>query len=35
MNKVEAKKILAQELVHLQNKSFENLQKLINEPEII
>ena len=35
MNKAEAKEILAQELIHLQAKSFEDLQKLINSPDVI
>lgn len=34
MNKAEAKEILTQELVHLQDKSFEDLQNLINTPDI-
>ena len=34
MNKAEAKKILTQELSHLQEKSLEDLKKLINDPEI-
>jgi hypothetical protein len=35
MNKAEAKEILAMELTHLQTKSFEDLQKLIESPEVI
>ena len=35
MNKAEAKEILAQELIHLQAKSFKDLQKLINSPDVI
>ena len=35
MNKTEAQAILAQELNHLQAQSFEDLQKLINSPEVI
>jgi hypothetical protein len=35
MNKAEAKEILAQELINLQAKSFEDLQKLIESPEVI
>jgi hypothetical protein len=34
MNKAEAKEILAQELIHLQAKSFEDLQMYINSPEV-
>ena len=35
MNKAEAIKILAQELIHLQAKSYKDLQKLINSPDVI
>ena len=35
MNKAEAKEILTQELSHLQEESFEDLQKLIKSPEVI
>ena len=35
MNKAEAKEILAQELIHLQAKSYKDLQKLINSPDVI
>ena len=35
MNKAEAKEILAQELFCLQAKSFKDLQKFINSPEVI
>jgi hypothetical protein len=35
MNKAEAKEILSQELNRLQAQSFEELQELINSPEVI
>ena len=35
MNKVEAKEILDQELSHLQEESFEDLQKFIKSPEVV
>lgn len=35
MNKAEAKEILAQEIIHLRAKTFEDLQKLINSPVVI
>ena len=34
MNKAEAKKILAQELIQLQAKSYDDLQMLIKSPEV-